>query len=168
MATKTLLPPSYHSIATNVVGKVQEKIGQWLTAQFILCCIIALLTFIGLTIVGLPYALVLALFAGLLEFIPTIGPILSSIPALLVAFVQSPLTALFVLVVYVVVQQFENHIIIPQVMKRTVGINPLVSVVAILIGAKLVGFVGVLLAVPVATSMIVVIQELFGGQKVNA
>jgi len=91
----------------------------------------------------------LALLAGLLEFIPNLGPTLALVPAALVAWSMNPLLGVGTIVLYIVIQQLENYIIVPQVMRRAVGIHPLVSLLCLLIGGKIYGFIGVLLAIPV-------------------
>jgi len=115
--------------------------------------IIGCLTFIGLYFLGVPYVLVLALIAGLFEIIPYVGPIIAAIPAVILAFLISPFLALLVVALYVVIQQLENYVIVPQVMKKAVGLNPIVIIVVMLIGAKLAGVLGLILSVPLAASV---------------
>jgi predicted PurR-regulated permease PerM len=130
--------------------EVDNQLGNWIRGEMILMTIIGLMTFIGLIILKIPYALPLAIIAGLLEIIPSMGPILSAVPAVIVAFLGFgwPM-ALAVTVLYIVIQQFEGNLIVPKVMKTNVNINPLVSILGILIGAKLFGVIGALLAVPI-------------------
>jgi len=137
----------------------QAKIGRWLSGQILLCFVIGVLTFIGLTLFGVKYALVLALFAGLTEIIPYVGPVLGAIPAVFLALTQSPLLALFVLVLFFVIQQLENHILVPKIMQKAVGLNPIVVILALLIGGKLAGILGMILAVPIATIISVFAQD---------
>ena len=112
--------------------------------------VIGLMTFLGLIILKVPYALPLAIIAGLLEIVPNIGPIFSAVPAIAVAFLTFgwPVT-IAVTVLYLAVQQLENNLIVPKIMRTNVNINPLVSILGILIGAKLFGVIGALLAVPI-------------------
>ena len=124
--------------------------------------ILGTLIYIGLTILGVKYALVLALIAGLTEAIPFVGPFIGAVPAVFLAFLESPFKALLVLILYIVVQQLENNIIVPKVMQKTVGLNPIVVMVAILLGAKLAGVLGALLAIPIATAAMVVAKGWFG------
>ena len=114
------------------------------------------------------YALALALLAGLLEIVPYLGPILSAIPAILVAFVQSPPLALFVLILYVVVQQIENHILVPKIMGRAIGVNPVIILVAVLLGFKIAGMLGMLLAVPMVAGLQVVISDYMAARDQKA
>lgn len=156
-----LVPEEYQEISTTIIKRVEEKMGKWLIGQLSLCLIIGLLYYIGLTIIGVNSALVLAVFGGFTEFIPYLGPILGAIPAMLLALTQSPVKAVLALIVVIIIQQFEGHVIVPKVMQRAVGLNPLLSIVALLIGAKLFGIVGALLAIPVATAISAILCELY-------
>lgn len=166
-AIHSITPTRYHEAIDELTLKIQRTIGLWLRGQFILSFIIFALSFIGLSVLGVKYALILALFAGLTEFIPILGPILGSIPAIFVAFNQAPLLALFVLLLYVLIQRMENDFLVPTVMQKAVGLNPLVSIIALLIGGKLAGIVGVLLAIPVV-AVIGVVLEYFTEEEKSA
>ncbi len=157
-AIHSITPARYHEAIDGLTLKIQRTVGLWLRGQFILSFIIFSLSFIGLSVLGVKYALILALFAGLTEFVPILGPILGSIPAIFVAFNQTPLLALFVLLLYFLIQRMENDFLVPTVMQKAVGLNPLVSIIALLIGGKLGGIVGVLLAIPVVAVIGVVIE----------
>lgn len=157
---KSLVPFKHQAYAVVLTGKIQTKIGYWLLGQLILSGFIFILIFAGLTILGVKYALALALLAGLLEIVPYLGPILSAVPAVFVAFVQSPPLALFVVMLYLVVQQVENYILVPKIMGRTVGANPVVILVAVLVGFKLAGVLGMLLAVPIVAAISVFLTDL--------
>jgi len=108
------------------------------------------LSFIGLIFLLPKYALVLALIAGFTEVIPYIGPVIGAVPAVFLAFSHSPTKALLVIALYVVIQQLENNIIVPKVMQRAVGLNPVVVIIVLLLGAKLAGVIGALLAIPLS------------------
>lgn len=141
-----------------ILHDVSNKLGGWLRGQAILCLIIFVASYIGLTVIGVDYALTLALFAGLMEAVPMVGAYLGAIPAVLVALLTgSPLKGLIVAIFFLIIQQLEGNIVVPQVMKKAVGIHPMLVLLAALIGGTLFGFVGVLIAVPVtaATSVIV-------------
>lgn len=156
-----LLPASYQPYLIQLTAKIQEKIGLWFRGQLILLVAVGILAYLGLFILGVQYALVLALWAGLTEFIPYLGPTLGAIPAIFLAFSQSPLKALLVLILYFVIQQVENNILVPKVMQKAIGLNPIVSILAILTGIKLGGILGGLLAIPVATMVLVVVKDLY-------
>jgi len=142
-----------------LIGRMQEKIGLWLRGQLILCVIIFFLSWLGLSLLGVKYAVVLALFTGILEFIPFVGPFIAAVPAIFIALTQSPTLGLLVLILYVVIQQMENLIIVPNVMKKAVGLNPIVILIVMLIGARVAGILGILLAVPVATATGVALKD---------
>lgn len=132
----------------SVFNKVEERLGFWVRGQLTLLLTIGILTYIGLTLLQIPFALPLAILAGLLEIVPTVGPILSSLPAIVVSFTVSSLHPLFTVILYFIIQQAENQVIVPLVMSRIVGLQPLVTILAILIGIKVAGVDGAILAVP--------------------
>lgn len=142
------------------IDQVNNKLGAWLRGQMQLCFAIGLLSWIGLTILGLPYALPLALLAGLLEVVPTIGPIVSAIPAIIIALTISPTMALTVTVLYILIQALENQLLVPKVMQKAVGLNPVIVILGIMIGANLMGIAGALLAIPFISFIIVIFKSL--------
>lgn len=142
-----------------IIVRVEERLGAWVRGQIVLGLAIGLMTFVGLMILNLPYVLPLAIIAGFLEIVPNIGPVISGIPAVLIALTISPLVALATIAVYFLIHQFENHIIVPLVMNKVVGLPPLVTIVAMLIGAKLAGIGGMLLAIPIVVSSETIITE---------
>ncbi|MBU0706818.1 AI-2E family transporter [Patescibacteria group bacterium] len=161
----SIAPAQYQPYFTHLGNRITSKIGAWLRGQLLLCFIIFLMSYVGLLILNVKYALVLALIAGLFEFIPFIGPIIGAIPALFLSFAESPVKALLVLILYVVIQQLENQIIVPKVMQRSVGLNPVVVIIAMLVGARLGGIMGIILAIPVAAIIQVFSSDFFGQRK---
>ncbi|MFH1667441.1 MAG: AI-2E family transporter [Candidatus Komeilibacteria bacterium] len=155
----SVTPAQYQPYLMQLVSRIQRKLGYWLRGQLILSVIIFILTFVGLTVLGVEYALLLALIAGIFEVIPYMGPIIAAVPAVFLAFMQSPLKGLLVLILYIIIQQLENHIIVPKVMSKSVGINPLVVIIVLLVGGKLGGVMGMVLAVPVATAISVFMDD---------
>ncbi len=155
----SLFSPKHKESGIGVINKIAYKIGSWFQGQIFLGIIVFIIDFIGLSIIGVPYALILALIAGLLEIIPTVGPFISGAIAALFALTISPWKALFVVIYYLAVQIIENNILVPKIMQKAVGISPVVIIVAILIGAKLMGIVGAILAIPLAASLSVIILE---------
>jgi predicted PurR-regulated permease PerM len=115
---------------------------------------------VGLYLLGVPYFYVLALFAAVGEMVPVIGPIFSSIPAILAGLSVSPRTALFVAIFWIVQQQVENNLLVPKIMERQVGVSPVVVIVALMVGGSVLGVVGALLAVPTAAVLQVILQEI--------
>lgn len=142
-----------------VIKQVSLKIGGWLRGQMLLGLIITILVYIGLSIIKVPYALTLAVISGLLEIIPIIGPFISGTIAALIAFSVSPISALIVVIFYLVVQQIENNLLVPKIMQKAVGLPPAIIIVAILIFGKLMGTIGALLAVPLVGIISVLIEE---------
>ncbi len=161
-ASRAWIPSAYREKVSKIVWLVLEKLGNWLRGQLILGFVIGLMYFIGLSFLGVPYALVLGLTAGLLEFIPYLGPMLAALPALIFAAGVSPATALLTLGYLIIVQQLENHLLVPKVMQHVTGLNPVVSIVAFLIGARLFGIPGALFAIPLAMAASVVLAEIIG------
>jgi predicted PurR-regulated permease PerM len=157
---RTLTPLEHQPYVIGLVERAQRKVARWAGAQLLLGLIVGILVFIGLWGIGVPYALALALLAGFLEVIPVIGPILAAVPALLVGFTQSVAIGVLVILLYVIVQQVENHALVPLIMRHVVGLNPLITILAVLVGAKRAGFLGILLAVPVATIVTVFLSDL--------
>lgn len=149
----------------NLFIKIEDKLGAWLRGQLLLSVIIGTAVYIGLIILNIPYALALAILAGLLEVVPVIGPIISALPAVALAATISPLLAGGVAAMYFIVQQLENHVIVPQVMKRAVGLNPLVVILAIAVGGRLLGIVGGILAVPITVILQIIVTDFLKEQK---
>jgi predicted PurR-regulated permease PerM len=143
----------------SLIDKISSKAGSWLRGQLLLCLIIGVVAYIGLSIIGVKYALTLAVISGILEIIPIIGPIVSGTLAAIVSLAISPLTALVVVIFYILLQQLENNLIVPKIMEKAVGLPPAIIIIAILIGSKIIGITGALLAVPVVAILYVLFQE---------
>lgn len=156
---KSVIAPDQQEVITALIKKISQKVGGWFRGQMILGAIIGVLDLIGLSILGVPYALTLAIVSAVLEIVPTIGPLIAGSLAVLITLGSSPIKALFVLILYVAVQQLENSFIVPKVMQKAVGLSPVIIIIAILTGAKLLGVVGAILAVPIAASLSVIVQE---------
>ena len=140
--------------------RVSHKVSAWLGAQLLLGSIIGTTAALSLFLMGVPYFYVLALIAGIGEMIPIVGPLLASIPAIAVAFTVSPPLALGVAIFFFLQQQFENHVLVPKVMERQVGVSAVVVIVALLVGGSVLGIVGAILAVPTAAIGQVLFEEL--------
>ncbi len=155
----SLVPFDQKQQVVEVLSKMGDKLGDWLRGQLLLMLIVGLADFVGLAIIGVPYALTLGLWAGLTEVVPFLGPFLGAIPAIIIAFTVSPLIALLTIILFALVQQVESNVIVPKVMEKTIGLSPLIIILAILIGDKLLGLTGVVLAVPIAAALSVVVTE---------
>lgn len=164
---KSITPKKNQEFVTALIHQMKKRMGFWLRGQLILSVIIFFITFIGLSILGVKYALILALVAGIFEIVPFIGPLLSAIPAIFFGFTQSVTHGILVAALYLLVQQVENNIIVPKVMGKSTGLNPLAVLLSILVGAQLYGIVGALLAVPVATSLSVYVESVLQGKKLK-
>jgi predicted PurR-regulated permease PerM len=143
-----------------VFEAVETGLGSWLRGMVVLMLFVGLLTFIGLTFLKIEYALALAIIAGLLEIIPVIGPVISAVPAVLVALTISPFITFATVALFIIVQQIENHLIVPLVMNRAVGVSPLILISALMIGSKLAGTVGTILAIPIVVTVRAVLRQL--------
>lgn len=154
-----LFPKIPKQRTTRLAHLIEKKLGAWVIGQLILGLIIGIFTWIGLFVLGIPYALPLAVIAGILELVPIIGPIISSIPAIIVALVQSPILGLGVGAYFLIIQQVENSILVPKVMEKAVGLSPIIVILVLLIGGSLMGIVGALLAVPVAAVAKVIFDD---------
>lgn len=150
----------YQPFVEHIFPKAKQKTGQWLRGQLLIMFSIFVVTYVLLEFVlGVPFALVLALIAATLELVPFIGPILAAVPAIVIAFSVSPVHALLTALAYLGVQQFEGQILTPKIMEKVTGINPVFSILSVLIGFELVGPAGAILAIPVAVVVGVTILE---------
>jgi len=131
-----------------IMDNLELSLGSWVSAELLLMTVIGLLSYFGYLTLGLKYAVPLAIIAGLLEAVPNIGPIIATVLASLIGLTVSPLIALFTLIFGILVQQLENNFIVPKIMTKTVGLNPIVTIVLITAGGKLAGIGGALLAIP--------------------
>lgn len=159
---RVVTPAKHQAYVLNLWKRSQQKIGKWMQGQLVLGLIVGVLLYLGLTILQVPNALLLAVLAAVFELIPVFGQILAAIPAIAIAYTGGTVLgdgvtgAVTILFLYVIIQQFEAHLIYPVVVKKVVGVPPLLVILALLVGAKLAGFLGILLSVPIAGA----IQEL--------
>jgi predicted PurR-regulated permease PerM len=144
----------------HIASTSSVKLGHWIRGQLLTCLIVFVVTFIVLSLLGVPYSLTLALIAGVLQFIPFVGAVVGAIPAVLVAFTISPIKAVFVVIFFIILQMVIGNIVVPQVMKKAVGVSPIIILIAALVGFSLLGVLGVLLAVPIAAVIDVVFESL--------
>lgn len=161
----SVTPVKHQPYVAQLIVSMQHRMGFWLRGQLLLSLIVFVMVYVGLSLLGIEYALILALVAGIFEIVPFLGPWISAVPGVFFAFAESPGKALAVAILYFVVQQIENNLIVPKVMGKTTGLNPLVVLLAILTGARLGGIVGALLAVPVALAIAVYIESLIGDKQ---
>ena len=147
-------PRKHQAYILDLWRRSRTNIGLWMQGQLLLALIMGVLLFLGLTILGVPHALLLAVIAALFEIIPVFGPTLAAIPAVGIALVDGGMTlGLLTIALYIIAQQFENHLIYPLVVTRVVGVPPLLVILALIIGGTLAGFLGILLSVPIAATV---------------
>jgi predicted PurR-regulated permease PerM len=157
---QAVAPSDYEAYIADLWKRAEVKVGRWLQGQLLLALIVGLTVYIGLSLMGIKYALILGLIAMVLEIVPVVGPVIAAIPAIFLAFIDSPTLGLWVLVFYVMVQQLENHILVPIVLGKTTGLNPVVVLIALLVGTSLAGIPGMILSVPIATIIVEMIDDL--------
>ena len=160
-----LFPQERRPRVASVCREITVKVSAWLMGQLLLASVIGSTAAIGLWLLGIPFFWVLALIAGVGEMIPMVGPLLASLPAIVVAFTVSPISAVWVAAYYIAQQQLENHILVPKIMERQVGVSAVGVIVALMIGGSLLGILGAILAVPTAAILQVVVQELLQRQE---
>lgn len=158
-----LFPREQRPRAAAAAREIVGKVSAWLGGQLMLGAIIGITSAIGLWLMGIPFFYVLALISAVGELIPIVGPILAAIPAIAVAGTVSLQKVVLVIIFFVIQQQFENHVLVPKVMERQVGVSAVTVVVALLIGGNLLGIVGAILAVPTAAILQVVFMQLSAG-----
>jgi len=158
---RIVTPLNKEKYVIDLWSRSKEKIGLWMQGQLLLTAIVAVLVFLGLTLLGVPNALLLGVFAGVMEIIPLFGSFLAAAPAVLIAFLDGGLTlALLTTGLFIIINQFEGQLIYPLVVKKVVGVPPMVSIIALIIGGKLAGFLGILLSVPVAAVLMELLTDL--------
>lgn len=153
---RAVLPSSSEEYVVKIYLSTRQKLGRWLGGQLILSLIVGAMVFLGLWILGVRYSLILGILAGILELVPYVGPIFIGIVAFLLAISESWILGISTAALFLIIQQLENNLIIPAVMRKAVGLHPLVVVISMLAGFQIAGFLGLILAVPTA----VVIQEI--------
>jgi predicted PurR-regulated permease PerM len=142
-----------------VIDALEEKLGAWARGQLTLMFLVGVSTYVGLRILAIPFALSLAILAGLLEIVPYIGPVIAAIPAVIIGFGISPVIGLATVALAFLIQQLENYIFVPKVMEKSTGVSPLIVLLALAIGFKIAGVIGVLISIPVVITIQVLSKE---------
>ena len=150
-----------------VIYSIEDRLGAWVRSQLLLMLIIGVSTYVGLLLLGVEFALPLALIAGLLEIVPIIGPIISAVPAIIVALstATSPVFVVPVIVMYFLIQQLENNVFVPTIMRHAVGLSPIITLIALMVGSRLGGITGAILAVPLVVTIQVIIISFWKAQE---
>lgn len=138
---------------TKTIDEIESKLGAWARGQLILMFLVGVSTYVGLVLIGIPFALPLAIIAGLLEIVPTLGPIVAAIPSIVIGFGISPLVGVITAILTIVIQQVENYVLVPKVMQKSTGVSPLVTLVSLAIGTRLAGVVGAIISIPVVITL---------------
>ena len=148
---RIVTPVKYEAYVVGLWRRSQQKIGYWMQGQLLLALLVGVLVYLGLMILGVKNALLFAIIAAVLEVIPVFGPIIASIPPIVAGFSQSGLTGgILVAGLFLIIQQFENHLLYPLVVRKIVGVPPIIVIIALIIGVKVAGFIGIILSVPMA------------------
>lgn len=152
------VPAQYRGDAQNMLREINSALNGFFRGQLLVCLFVGLFVYVGLLLLDIPYALFIGLLAGLFDIIPYFGPVLGFLPAAALALAKSPLTVLWVLLLFVGANQIENGIISPKIIGDRVGLHPLIVIFAILVGGNLLGILGMLMAIPVAAIIRVILQ----------
>ncbi len=166
-AVLKLIPPKYREKAGLIISTTSKKVGGYVRGQLLLMFLVGAITAVALALVKIKYALLLGIVAGLLEIIPIVGPILSAVPAVIIALAINPWYALLIVAIYFIIQRFENHILTPLILGKFLELHPIVIISAVLLAASTLGVFGVILSPAIAASIYVLIQELYV-KKINS
>jgi len=157
---RLITPLRHEHYVIDLWKRSQHKIGLWMQGQLLLGLIVGVLVFLGLTILGVKHALLLAVIAAMFELIPLFGPKFAAVPAILVGFFDSITLGFMVFGLYMIIDQFENHLIYPLVVRKVIGISPIIVILALIVGGKLAGFLGIILAVPLMTVLMEFLNDI--------
>lgn len=147
--------------AHDFLTKAEKRLGGWVRGEIILMLTIGILTYIGLRLLGIHFALPLAILAGLLEVVPNVGPLVSAVPAVVVGFTISPVMGISVAALYFLIQQLENSVIAPKIIQKSIGVAPIVTLVVLGIGVQIGGIMGAILAIPIFLVIQIAVSEFF-------
>ncbi|MGE5573260.1 MAG: AI-2E family transporter [Bacillota bacterium] len=156
------IPSRWRSEVVGLLIEMDHALGSFIRGQLLVSAVVGVLIFAGLSIIGIDFALVIGIVAGLFNVIPYFGPVIGAIPAVVLAFLKSPVLVVYVIVLFVLVNQFESAVVGPNILGEQVGLHPVAVIFAILAGGHLFGIVGILLAVPVAAIVRVIFRYLHG------
>jgi predicted PurR-regulated permease PerM len=145
-----MFPPQRKKSVREFLQLAESKLGGYIRGQGLLCVAVGVTALIAYVLIGLPYTLVLAIFAGVMEMVPIFGPALGAIPAFLVALSIDPSKALWVVVATIVIQLLENSILVPRIMKHSMGVNPIIVLLSLIAFGSVFGLAGAILALPLA------------------
>lgn len=150
---KSVVPREHQEYAVDLWKRVQVRLGRWFQGQILLGLFVGSFLFVVLWLMGVKYALTIAFMAGILEIIPVIGPITAGLITFVLISFQSPMLAVGAIVAYLIIEQIQQHLLMPSLMSKTIGLNPVVIIVSLLVAANLIGIWGVVLAIPIAVTI---------------
>ncbi len=156
----SVIPHEYKSYTIGLWKRSEAKVGRWLQGQLLLALMMGLVVYVGLSLMGVRFALISGLLIMVLEIVPVVGPVLAALPAIGFAFLQGSTLGLWVIVFYIVIQQLESNVLVPIVLGKSTGLNPVVVILALLVGSKLAGISGAILAIPVASIVVEILDDL--------
>ncbi len=136
-----------------LINRLENRLGGWARGELTLMFLVGLATYIGLALIGIPFALPLAILAGLFEIIPFLGPIVAAIPGIIIGFGISPFSGVAVVILAFLIQQLENYVLIPKIMEKSVGVSPIITLIALAIGARFAGIVGMIISIPTVITL---------------
>jgi len=166
---RTITPLPQEEYVIDIWHRSQKKIGLWMQGQIMLSVLVGVLVYLGLLIIGIPYALLIGIFTAMMEIIPIFGSFIAAVPALAIAFTAGGAPLVFIVAgLYIVVNQFEAHLIYPLVVKKIVGVPPLLVIVAMVAGGELAGFLGILLSIPLVAILQEFVADLDKGRRLRA
>lgn len=145
-----------------LVDSIEKRLGGWARGQLLLMLSIGVLSYIGFMILGIPYALPLAVLAGIFEIIPYLGPLIAAIPAVILGFSISPFMGFAVLALGILIQQIENYLLVPKIMEKSTGVSPIITLLGLAIGFRLAGVVGMIISVPIVIVLLTFWGSRFG------
>ena len=149
------------SIST-LVDRLENRLGGWARGQFFLMLLVGTLSYIGFIILGIPYALPLAMLSGLFEIVPFVGPVIAAIPAIILGFSISPFVGFATIGLAFLIQQLENYVFVPKIMEKSTGVSPIVTLLALAIGSRLAGIVGMIISIPLVIIAKTLLEGRFG------
>lgn len=154
-----IISPRHAEKTMDIIRKIEKKLGFWVQAQLILSLFIAVAYYIGLSVLKIKFGLTLSLLAGFLEVIPVAGPVITAIIVSLITLVIDPSKIIYFLIFALIIQQTEAHVLVPKIMQKVIGLNPLITIVALLIGTEYFGVIGAILSVPIAAILQIIYQS---------
>ncbi len=160
----SMFPDKTKEAVADTINEIETSIGHWVKGEMVLMVVVGLLSLIGLLALEVKYPLALALISGLLEIVPMLGPILAAILAAIIGFADAPVKGIGVIVMYTVIQQFENNILVPKVMQKVSGFSPLIILLALLIGSEFFGVVGAIMSVPFTMILTILLKRFLRNQ----